>query len=280
MIKKMSNKRNPFDMDLMSGQFSVFIINSYGQILLFSGEPFIQEKNRNEESIRIFDTYENAVNFAQNITLPATAKTYCICDHNWKCIKSGTGDEEQKYTLHSKKVKFSKNERIIPQIMSPSGMKLYKERQDSSGRGGVLCGLSNYYKTFKGADFFFFVPAILFIVFGIRFKFGFTDILGGNANFIAGTFYPILIIYLYVITKIDKRFAERKPMTLFLKLLHCFFWSLTPLLIIYLIWSDISFFRALDIGEGILILFFIWILYKYFLFGFEYYPLFLFGKAK
>ena len=76
--------------------------------------------------------YENAVNFAQNITLPATAKTYCICDHNWKCIKSGTGDEEQKYTLHSKKVKFSKNERIIPQIMSPSGMKLYKERQDSS----------------------------------------------------------------------------------------------------------------------------------------------------
>ena len=267
-------------MDLMSGQFSVFIINSYGQILLFSGEPFIQEKNRNEESIRIFDTYENAVNFAQNITLPATAKTYCICDHNWKCIKSGTGDEEQKYTLHSKKVKFSKNERIIPQIMSPSGMKLYKERQDSSGRGGVLCGLSNYYKTFKGADFFFFVPAILFIVFEIRFKFGFTDILGGNANFIAGTFYPILIIYLYVITKIDKRFAERKPMTLFLKLLHCFFWPLTPPLIVYFIWSDISFFRTLDIGEGILILFFIWILYKYFLFGFEYYPLFLFGKAK
>jgi hypothetical protein len=114
----MSNKRNPFDIDLMPGQFSVFIINSCGQILLFSGVLFIKRKNRNEESIRIFDAYENAVNFAQNITLPATAKTYCICDHNWKCIKSGTGDEEQEYTLQIKKVKFSKNKRIIPRIMS------------------------------------------------------------------------------------------------------------------------------------------------------------------
>ena len=114
----MSNKRNPFDIDLMPGQFSVFIINSCGQILLFSGVLFIKRKNRNEESIRIFDTYENAVNFAQSIPLPATAKTYCICDHNWKCIKSGTGDEEQEYTLQIKKVKFSKNERIIPRIMS------------------------------------------------------------------------------------------------------------------------------------------------------------------
>ena len=114
----MSNKRNPFDIDLMPGQFSVFIINSCGQILLFSGVLFIKRKNRNEESIRIFDAYENAVNFAQNITFPATAKTYCICDHNWKCIKSGTGDEEQEYTLQIKKVKFSKNKRIIPRIMS------------------------------------------------------------------------------------------------------------------------------------------------------------------
>ena len=113
----MSNKRNPFDIDLMPGQFSVFIINSCGQILLFSGVLFIKRKNRNEESIRIFDAYENAVNFAQNITLPATAKTYCICDHNWKCIKSGTGDEEQEYTLQIKKVKFSK-QRLIPRIMS------------------------------------------------------------------------------------------------------------------------------------------------------------------
>lgn len=154
-----------------------------------------------------------------------------------------------------------------------------KDNQDLSGRGGVLCGLSNYYKTFKGADFFFWVPTILFIVFGIRFKFGFTDILGGNTNFIAGTL-PIVFIYLYVVTKIDKRFAERKPMTLFLKLLHYFFWSLTPFFLVYFIWSDISFFRALDIGEGIITLFVIWIFYKYFLFGFEYYSLFLFGKTK
>ena len=114
----MSNKENPFDINLVPEQFSVFIINLYGQILLFSGELFIKGKNKNEESIRIFDTYENAVNFAQSITLPATAKTYCICDHNWKCIKSGTGDEEQEYTLQIKKVKFSKNTRIIPRIMS------------------------------------------------------------------------------------------------------------------------------------------------------------------
>lgn len=114
----MSDKENPFDINLMPGQFFVFIINSCGQILLFSGELFIRGKSKNEESIRIFDTYENAVNFAQNITLPATAKTYCICDHNWKCIKSGTGDEEQEYALLIKKAKFSKNKRIIPRIMS------------------------------------------------------------------------------------------------------------------------------------------------------------------
>lgn len=154
-----------------------------------------------------------------------------------------------------------------------------KHKQNSSGRGGVLCGLSNYYKTFKRTDFFFCVITILFIILGIRFKFGLIDILGGNTIFITGT-YPLILIYLYVITKIDKTFAKGGSMTFFIKLLHLFFWSLTPFFLIFFIWSDISFFCALEIGDGIITLFIIWIFYKYLLFGFEYYSLVSIWKTK
>lgn len=154
----------------------------------------------------------------------------------------------------------------------------HKSDQKSTGRNGILCGLSNYYKTFKEKDFFFVIPVILFIVFGIRLKLGITDILGINASFY--NILPIILIYFFIINKIDKRFVENKPMVFCFKIIHWLFWPLTPFFLIFLIWTEISIFCTLHIKEGILTLFIIWILYKYCLFGFEYYSLFIYRENK
>lgn len=114
----MNNRKSAFDIDLLPGQFVVFLINSSGQFLRFSDGRFVLSRNPGEESVKVFDTYENAVDFAQSLTLPPAAKTWCLCDHRWECIKSGTGDEERESVLRTAKITIPKKAGIIPKVMS------------------------------------------------------------------------------------------------------------------------------------------------------------------